>query len=102
VNVELQWSALPCSQTFPLPFGGIGQDCQGILPRVPPQSIGLTLSCPIPSWLCITDAQDPQIRVYLILTTIAPVCPQNISLFVLQPFEPSDGCLALRKLMANG
>jgi hypothetical protein len=24
------------------------------------------------------------------------------SLFAMQPFEPSDGCLALRKLMANG
>jgi hypothetical protein len=23
------------------------------------------------------------------------------SLFAMQPFEPSDGCLALRKLMAN-
>jgi hypothetical protein len=22
--------------------------------------------------------------------------------FAMQPFEPSDGCLALRKLMANG
>ncbi|KAJ7812162.1 hypothetical protein B0H14DRAFT_3753431 [Mycena olivaceomarginata] len=27
---------------------------------------------------------------------------QKISLFAMQPFEPSDGCLALRKLMANG
>jgi hypothetical protein len=26
----------------------------------------------------------------------------TISLFAMQPFEPSDGCLALRKLMANG
>jgi hypothetical protein len=26
----------------------------------------------------------------------------HISLFAMQPFEPSDGCLALRKLMANG
>jgi hypothetical protein len=25
-----------------------------------------------------------------------------ISLFAMQPFEPSDGCLALRKLIANG
>jgi hypothetical protein len=25
-----------------------------------------------------------------------------ISLFALQPSEPSDGCFALRKLMANG
>jgi hypothetical protein len=25
-----------------------------------------------------------------------------ISLFAMQPFEPSNGCLALRKLMANG
>jgi hypothetical protein len=25
-----------------------------------------------------------------------------ISLFAMQPFEPSDGCLVLRKLMANG
>jgi hypothetical protein len=24
------------------------------------------------------------------------------SLFAMQPFEPSEGCLALRKLMANG
>jgi hypothetical protein len=26
----------------------------------------------------------------------------HLSLFAMQPFEPSDGCLALRKLMANG
>jgi hypothetical protein len=26
----------------------------------------------------------------------------SISLFAMQPFEPSDGCLALRQLMANG
>ncbi|KAJ6550073.1 hypothetical protein B0H19DRAFT_1073962 [Mycena capillaripes] len=26
----------------------------------------------------------------------------NIRVFALQPLEPSDGCLALRKLMANG
>jgi hypothetical protein len=25
-----------------------------------------------------------------------------ISLFALQPLEPSDGCLVLRKWMANG
>jgi hypothetical protein len=24
------------------------------------------------------------------------------SLFAMQPFDPSDGCLTLRKLMANG
>jgi hypothetical protein len=28
--------------------------------------------------------------------------PADISLFALQPLEPSDGCFALRKLMANG
>jgi hypothetical protein len=26
----------------------------------------------------------------------------SISLFAMQPFEPSDGCLVLHKLMANG
>jgi hypothetical protein len=29
-------------------------------------------------------------------------CCRHISLFALQLSEPSDGCLALRKLMANG
>ncbi|KAJ7237631.1 hypothetical protein C8J57DRAFT_1246916 [Mycena rebaudengoi] len=31
----------------------------------------------------------------------AEVLLSHISLFAMQPFEPSDGCLALRKLMAN-
>jgi hypothetical protein len=34
-----------------------------------------------------------------IASTFIEVC---ISLFAMQPFRPSDGCLALRKLMANG
>jgi hypothetical protein len=29
-------------------------------------------------------------------------CVNIDSLFAMQPFEPSDGCLALHKLMANG
>jgi hypothetical protein len=33
---------------------------------------------------------------------ILPLRPQHNREFAMQPFEPSDGCLALRRLMANG